>query len=402
MTASTDRIEQAKQRAQAAVDSVADELVRLSREIHAHPELAFEERYACGQLVPFVEAQGFAVRTPAYGMETAFRGEWGHGPVTIAICAEYDALPEIGHACGHNLIATAGVGAAAALVKALDPADARIVVLGTPAEEGHGGKVVMVREGCFDDVDVAMMAHAAPADIVELPMFGVAHVDVEYRGKAVHASVFPEQGLNALDAMVTAYQAIAQLRQHIRRDSRIHGIITHGGDAANIVPGYTKGTFYVRALKPWYMEQLKQRVKHCFEAGALATGCEVTIHWHEDAEYAPMLNNGPLGQAYRRNGEALGKLFIDLKDLSTGSSDMGNVSQVVPSIHPNFGVGTPAFTHSPEFTAAAITDAAHAGMLQTAKTLAMTAIDVALEPGLLDAVNADFAARGRRNLEPRT
>jgi amidohydrolase len=395
MTTTTDKIEQTKQRAQAAVDAVADELVRLSREIHSHPELAFKEHHACGQLVPFLEAQGFAVRRPAYGMETAFRGEWGHGPVTIAICAEYDALPEIGHACGHNLIATVGAGAAAALIKSLDPADARIVILGTPAEEKQGGKIVMVRNGAFDDVDVAMMAHAAPADIAEAPMFGVSHVDVEYRGKAVHASVFPEQGVNALDAVVTAYQAIAQLRQHMRRDARIHGIITHGGDAANIVPGYAAATFYVRALKPWYLEQLKERVKHCFEAGALATGCEMTIHWHDEAEYAPMLNNGPMAQAYRRNGEALGKMFIDLKDLSTGSSDMGNVSQVVPSIHPNFSVGTPAFTHSSEFTAAAITDAAHAGMLQTAKTLAMTAIDVALEPGLLDEIKADFAGHGR-------
>ncbi|MBI5283704.1 MAG: M20 family metallopeptidase [Chloroflexi bacterium] len=391
---STDKIDETKQRARAAVDAVADDLVRISREIHAHPELSFKEHHACAQLVPFLEAQGFRVQRPAYGMDTAFRGEWGHGPATIAICSEYDALPEIGHACGHNLIGTAGAGAAVALIKALDPSDARIVILGTPAEEGSGGKVVMVREGCFDDIDVAMMAHAAPVDIVDAPMFGVSHVDVEYRGKAVHASVFPEMGVNALDALVTAYQAIAQLRQHIRRDSRIHGIITHGGDAANIVPGYAKGTFYVRALKPWYLEQLKERVKHCFEAGALATGCELNIIWHEEAEYAPMLNNGPMCDAYRRNGEALGKMFIDLKDLSTGSSDMGNVSQVVPSIHPNFGVGASAFTHSPEFTAAAITDAAHAGMLQTAQALAMTAIDIALEPGLLDAIKADFAGRG--------
>ncbi len=151
----------------------------------------------------------------------------------------------------------------------------------------------------------------------------------------------------------------------------------------------------MRALKPWYLEQLKERVRHCFEAGALATGCELTMDWHEEAEYAPMLNNGPMCDAYRRNGEALGKMFIDLKDLSTGSSDMGNVSQIVPAIHPNFSVGATAFTHSPQFTAAAITDAAHAGMLQTAKALAMTAIDIALEPGLIDRIKADFAARGR-------
>jgi len=391
----TANIDEAKQRAAQHVEEVAAELTRISETIHANPELAYEERHACAQLVAFVRAQGFDVREGAYGMETAFRGDWGEGPVTIAVCAEYDALPEIGHACGHNLIATSGVGAAVALKAALDPTQARVVILGTPAEEGSGGKIVMIRNGCFDDIDVAMMAHPAPADIADAPMFGVAHVDVEYRGKSVHASVFPEQGLNALDALVTAYQSIAQLRQHIRRDARLHGIITHGGDAANIVPGLTRATFYVRSLKPWYLEQLKARVKACFEAGALATGCELSIDWHADQEYAPMKINRPLVEAYRRNGEALGKLFYEMKDLTSGSSDMGNVSQVVPSIHPNFGVGSPTFTHSPEFTAVAATDAAHAAMLQTAKTLAMTGIDVALEPGLLDEIKREFGASGR-------
>jgi amidohydrolase len=385
------RIEQAKQRAQAAVDAMTAGLVRISREIHAHPELAFHERHAVAQLVPFLQAHGFRVEAGSYGMETAFRGEWGHGPVTIAICAEYDALPEIGHACGHNLIAAAGAGAAAALAAALDPADARIVILGTPAEEQYGGKVIMLQKGAFNDVDVAMMAHPMAVDFADPPMLGVAHVDVEYRGRAVHASVGPEQGINALDAIVTAYQAIAQLRHHIRRDARIHGIITHGGAAANIIPEYTKGTWYVRAMQPSYLTELKERVRHCFEAGALATGCTVTMDWHEDLEYAPLRNNRPMVEAYRRNGEALGKRFVDLKNVSTGSTDMGNVSQVVPSIHPTFGVGQMIFNHTPEFTAAAITDAAHESMLQTAKALAMTGVDLALDPALLQRAKADFA-----------
>ncbi|HEU5321024.1 MAG TPA: M20 family metallopeptidase [Methylomirabilota bacterium] len=386
-----DTIEGAKERAREAVRAAAGELIRISREIHAHPELAFQEHHAVARMVPFLEAQGFRIERPAYGMETAFRGEWGHGPVSIAICAEYDALPEIGHACGHNLIATAGMGAAAALKAAVDPADARIVILGPPAEEKMGGKVYMVSRGCFDDIDVAMMAHPSAIDIADAPMLGVAHVDVEYRGRAVHASVGPEQGVNALDALVTAYQTIAQLRQHIRRDARIHGIITHGGAAANIVPEYAAGTFYVRAMKPAYLTELKERVRRCFEAGALATGCTVTMDWHEDVEYAPMRNNRPLVEAYRRNGEALGKQFVDIRNLSTGSSDMGNVSQVVPSIHPNFSVGQMIFNHTPEFTAAAITDAAHEGMLQTAEALAMTGVDVVYDRDLLARIKADFA-----------
>ncbi len=384
-----------KDRAATAIDAASEELIRISGEIHSHPELAYEERHAYAQLVPFVAAHGFKMQEHAYGLETAFRGEWGHGPVTIAICSEYDALPEIGHACGHNLIATAGVGAAIGLAAALDPAEARIVILGTPAEEGQGGKIPMVRGGCFDDVDVAMMAHASPVDLAVSPMFGVAHVDVEYRGKSVHASVFPEQGLNALDALVTAYQAIAQLRQHIRRDARLHGIIKNGGEAPNIVPGYTMGSFYVRALKPWYLEQLKERAKACFEAGALATGCSVTMDWHADNEYAPMKTNMPMTDAYRANGEDVGMQFIELKELTAGSSDMGNVSQVVPSIHPNFAIGATALTHSPEFTALAATDSAHTGMIRAAKAMAMTGIDVALDGDLLARIKADFA-RGRR------
>ena len=328
----TTNIDAAKQRARDAIDAVADELVRLSREIHSHPELALNEHYAVSQLVPFVQSAGFDVKSGVYGMETAFRGEWGNGPTTIAVCAEYDALPEVDHGCGHNLIAGAGVGAAAALIKALDPADARIVILGTPAEELYGGKVVMVSKGAFDDIDVAMMAHPMAIDMADPPMLGVAHVDVEYHGKATHASVSPEQGINALDALVTAYQAIAQLRQHIRRDARLHGIITYGGGAANVVPERTTGTFYVRSQSPRYMEDLKRRVRQCFEAGALATGCEVKMDWHEDLEFAPLKNNRPMVEAYRRNGEAVGKQFVDIKNVSTGSTDMGNVSQVVPAI----------------------------------------------------------------------
>jgi amidohydrolase len=387
----TTNVDAAKQRARDAVDAVAGELVRLSREIHAHPELAFKEYHAISQLVPFVQAAGFDVQTGVYGMETAFRGEWGHGPTTIAICAEYDALPEVDHGCGHNLIAGVGVGAAAALIKALNPADARIVVLGTPAEELFGGKVIMVNKGAFEDIDVAMMAHPMAVDIADPPMLGVAHVDVEYHGKATHASVSPEQGINALDALVTAYQALAQLRQHIRRDARLHGIITYGGGAANIVPERTTGTFYVRAQSPRYLQDLKRRVRQCFEAGALATGCEVKMDWHEDLEFAPLKNNRPMVEAYRRNGEAVGKQFVDIPGISTGSTDMGNVSQVVPSIHPTFSVGQMVFNHTADFAAAAITDAAHASMLETAKVLAMTGVDLALDPDLVRRAKADFA-----------
>ncbi|HWQ27500.1 MAG TPA: M20 family metallopeptidase [Dehalococcoidia bacterium] len=385
-------IEAAYARAREAIDAARDDLVRISRDIHGHPELAFEERHAAEVLTAFLERQGFAVERGVAGLDTAFRATWGEGPVTVAYLLEYDALPEIGHACGHNLIATASLAGALGLKAAVGPADARVVALGTPAEEGGGGKILMINAGVFRDVDVALMAHPAPVDIAAPPMYGVATVVVRYRGKASHASFAPELGINALDAMVTAYQAIAQLRQHMRRDSRIHGIITDGGTKPNIVPEHAAGEFYVRALDPAYLEELKRRVEKCFEAGALAAGA--TVEWeYRGFDYAPMRNNRPLVEAYRRHAEALGRRFFDgVGAESTGSTDQGNVSQVVPAIHPMFGVGQFAVNHSPEFTQASITDAAHEAMLQVGKALAFTGVDVALDPDLLRRAKEAFAS----------
>jgi amidohydrolase len=392
MTTAIANIEAAKQRARNAVEGIADELVRISGEIHSHPELAFKEHHAVGQLVPFVKSHGFDVRTGVYGMETAFRGEWGHGPVTIAVCAEYDALPEIGHACGHNLIATAGVGAAVALIEAIDPADARVVILGTPAEEGGGGKIRMINGGCFTDVDVAMMAHPGPVDVVYYLWQGNASVAVEYIGRAAHQGASPERGINALDAIITAYNAMAQLRQHIRRDARLAGIITHGGDAVNIVPERTAGKFSVRAVSMSYLAELKARLQHCLEAGALATGCELKATWSEGG-YEPFRHNRPMAEAYISNGAVFSKTFLGRSDASGASTDMANVSQVVPAIHPVFGIGTRAGNHTRDFTAAAVTDAAHAAMIEAAKMLAMTGVDLALDPDLVRRAKADFAER---------
>ncbi len=378
--------------AKRAVDASFDSLVRVSREIHANPELAFEERKAAALLSDYLGKEGFAVERGVATMETAFRAVWGEGPVTVAYLLEYDALPEIGHACGHNLIATAGLAGALGLKAAASPSDVRLVVLGTPAEEGGGGKTAMVNEGVFNDVDVALMAHPAPVDIAEPPMYGVSTVTVKYKGKASHASFAPELGVNALDALVTAYQSIAQLRQHIRRDARIHGIITDGGTKPNIVPEHAAGQFYVRALDPVYLEDLKRRVERCFEAGAIATGAEV--EWkYKGVDYAPMRNNGPLAETYRRHAESLGRRFWDGPGAdSAGSSDQGNVSQVVPAIHPMFAIGARAINHTPEFTEAANTDAAHEAMRQVGQALALTGIDVVSDPGLLKRAKEAFAS----------
>ncbi len=384
-------IDGVKARAKEGVADAADELIEVSRQIHSNPELAMEERQAAALLIDRLEEHGFQVERGAGGLETAFLASWGEGPVTIAYLCEYDALPGIGHACGHNLIATAGLGAAYGLKAALSPDQVRLLILGTPGEEGEGGKVIMLERGAFEGVDVALMAHPSPVDVDMPPMYGVQQVDVEYTGQSAHASFAPEMGVNALDGLVLAYQGIAQLRQHIRRDARIHGIITDGGSAPNVVPDRAAGSFLVRALRPAYLEELKGRVERCFEAGAAASGATVKIDW-KPWPFAPMRNNTCLAAAYRANAESLGRTFIDVLLDSTGSSDMGNVSQALPSIHPVFGIGAMAFNHTPAFTEVCATDAAHAAMVQVAQALAMTGVDVALEPDLLQRAKEEFAS----------
>jgi len=395
MVASTS-IEAAKSRARAAVSEIAPQLTHLSREIHACPELAFEEHEAVSAIVPLVRSAGFALEERAGGLETAFRAEWGHGPVTIAICAEYDALPEIGHACGHNLIAACGVGAAIAATRALSPPDARIVLLGTPGEEGGGGKIRMLEAGVFEGVDVALMAHPGPVDFVYGIIQGGARVQVDYFGKAAHQGATPEQGINALDAIVTAYNALAQQRQHIRRDARLGAIITKGGDAVNVIPEHTSGVFSARAGSARYLEELKVRLASCIEAGALATGCRVEMAWSE-REYAPFRHNHAMAEAYLRNGAALRKVFLDLSNVPVGGTDMANVSQAIPAIHPEFAIGGPARiqNHTRDFTVAAVTDTAHDAMLDAARLLAMTAVDLALDGDLLASAKAEFASSER-------
>ena len=381
----------AKEKAKAAVGAAKEELVGISLDIHSHPELALKEERASALLADHLESNGFAVERGAHGIKTAFRGTWGDGPVTLAYLLEYDALPDVGHACGHNLIATAGLGGALGLKEAVDPSQVKLVVLGTPAEEDLGGKVMLIHAGAFEGVDAAMMVHPAPLEIADPPMFGVESVTVTYHGRGAHASVAPETAINALDALVTAYTSLAQLRQHIRRDARVCGVILNGGSATNVIPDKTVGKFEVRALQPAYLADLKERVIGCFEAGAKATGCTYEAAWMPGA-YAPMNNNKPFAAAYKTNAESLGRKFLPIPVESTGSTDMGNVSWVVPSIHPTFTVGGFALNHTAGFTDVCATDAAHDNMIEAGQSLAMTGVDLLLQPGLLDEVKAAFKA----------
>ncbi len=387
-----------KDRVCQAVDRMRDELLRISRAIHANPELAFEEHEAASLLVAALREAGLEVEAGVRGLETAFSAEFGaDGSPCVALLAEYDALPEMGHACGHNLIATASVGAGLALASLADRLPGRVRVLGTPAEEHGCGKELMAREGALDGIDAALMMHPSSVNLVSMPCIAMAELEVRYRGQSAHAAAMPERGVNALDAMVVGYQAVAALRQHIARDERIHGIITDGGQAPNVVPERTAGRFYVRAANEQNLAPLKQRVEACFRAGAEATGADVEIEWGA-ADYLDLRFNEPLATAFRTNAETLGREFFPIDKLPPsvqGSTDMGNVSHRVPSIHPMLAAAPLHCTiHNPEFAKWAGSEMGEAAALDGAKALAMTALDFFADADLRQRAQAIFEAAG--------
>ncbi|MEE9254490.1 MAG: M20 family metallopeptidase [Pseudomonadales bacterium] len=383
------------------VDGLAQALIKVSRHIHAHPELAFREHEAMRALTHTVEAQGLTVERGCYGLETAFEaeftGEDGSGP-RVAILAEYDALPGIGHACGHNLIATAALGATLALHDVRSQLCGTVRLLGTPAEERGGGKELMAREGAFESVDAAMMIHPSGTNLATMPCICVAEVTVIYHGVSAHASAMPHRGVNALDGLLLAYQAISNLRQHIRPTERIHGIVTDGGQAPNIVPARASGEFYVRGANAEQLEKLKPRVQACFEAGAKASGARLEIEW-SNVDYLDLNTNWPLAEHFQRNAEALGREFYPVERLgsgSAGSTDMGNVSHRVPSIHPMLAAAPRnVVIHNPEFAKWAGSEMGDRAALDGAKALAMTAVDYLLGTGLqADARKAFEVSKG--------
>ncbi|HEX3809786.1 MAG TPA: M20 family metallopeptidase [Rhizomicrobium sp.] len=379
-----------------AIDAMRAELLALSHAIHGEPELALEEYKSAARLESAVESFDIPVQKGAFSLETAYVSEFGKdGGPTIAILSEYDALPGVGHACGHNIIATAGLGAAMALAKLGAKLPGRVRYLGTPAEERLGGKELMAREGAFDGTDAAMMIHPSNVDLITMPCIAISEVEVTYHGRAAHASAMPYRGLNALDAVVTAYQSIAQLRQHIKGTDRIHGIITDGGLAANIVPERASCRFYVRAADVHELSVLKKRVQACFEAGALSTGCRAEIKWG-NADYLDMKTNWPMADMFKQNAQALGREFTPLESLPpgyAGSTDMGNISHRVPSIHPMLAVAPiGVIIHNAEFARWAASERGDQAVIDGAKALAFTALDLMADPASLRAARMDFAA----------
>lgn len=375
----------AKDGARERVAGLERTLLDVSHRIHAHPELAFEEERAAGWLGDAADAGGLRVTRGVAGVPTAFVAEAGSGPLTVALCAEYDALPDIGHACGHNVIAASALGAALAVARVADDVGLRVRLIGTPAEESGGGKAVLLERGVFDGAHLAMMVHPAPFDVERPPMIAFSEFDVCYLGKTAHASAFPERGINAADALTVAQTAIGLLRQHIRPTDRVHGIVTRGGEAPNVVPARTTARYVARARTLADLDEIRGKVLRCFEAGALATGATLTVEDHGPL-YAEVVHDLELAALYRRNAEALGRTFLDLGNAlerTAGSTDMGNVSQVIPSIHPTIGIESlPAVNHQPEFAACCATPVADRAVLDGALALAWTAIEAADTPAL--------------------
>jgi amidohydrolase len=370
----------AKAAAAQVVDREAGSLVGLSHRIHANPELKFEEEQAAAWCAEALSDGGFAVEAGVCELPTAFSATAGSGALTIAICAEYDALPGIGHACGHNVIAAAAIGAGLALLPLADELGITVKVLGTPAEEGGGGKIFMLERGGFAGVHAAMMVHPAPNEAVHMPCLAVAHVDVNYTGKEAHASAFPELGVNAADALTIAQTAIGLLRQHISPEARIHGIVTNGGDAPNIVPAHTTGKWYIRHSTVAELAELEPRVHRCFEAGALATGCSYEIV-PQSPVYSEFTHDVEMAALYQANAEGLGRAFpapTGMAARMTGSTDMANISLAMPTIHPMLGLGSfPVSNHQPEFTAYCATPVADQAVRDGALAMAQTIVDMA-------------------------
>jgi amidohydrolase len=367
----------AKEQARRTIAAAADQLVELSRMIHDYPELGFEEERASLWCEEALDGAGFEVQSGVCGLPTAFTASAGSGPLTIAICAEYDALPEIGHACGHNLIAASAVGAAMGLARLADDLGVTVRVLGTPSEEGGGGKILMLDRGGFDDVNAALMVHPAPSELDRMPCLAVSHFDVRYTGKAAHASAYPERGVNAADAITLAQVAIGLLRQHSAPHDQVHGIVTYGGAAPNIVPELAVAKFYIRAESLEAMKTWEPRVMKCFEAGAVGTGASLEV-LPQGPVYSEFVTDEDMATLYRANAEAIGRVFQSGSDAMTASTDMGNVSLAVPAIHPLLSIDSlPAVNHQAEFAAAAVSPAANRALLDGALAMAWTVIDMA-------------------------
>lgn len=386
--------ERAREHARRALTRRQEAVLGLSHALHADPELAYEEHRAARRITDLVEGAGFDVTREAYGLPTAFRATAGSGELVLGICAEYDALPGIGHACGHNVNGAAAVAAALALAPLADDLGITVALLGTPAEEAGGGKVDLLNAGAFDDLAAAMMVHAAPQDAVGMTSLAITSLDVTYTGVTAHAAAMPHRGVNAADALMIAQVAIAAHRQQMIPGAVVSGVVTSAGEAANVIPGRATATYDCRAGTSEELAELKARIRACFEAGALATGAELALETVGN-DYADLRQDLAMGEAYRAAAQALGRTVPACDpSLRGGSTDMGNVSHLVPTIHPMIGYDCgDAIMHNPEFTRYGTTPAADRAVLDGGLAMAWTAIELAADAGRRRRLLAQVAGR---------
>jgi amidohydrolase len=372
-----------------AVNRRRGDLIELSHSIHAEPELAFAEHRSCAKTQALVAEYGFEMTAAPGGLDTAFRASYGSGPLVVGICAEYDALPEIGHACGHNIIAASAVGTALALAEVADQLGLTVVLLGTPAEELGGGKVLMLGAGTFDDIAATVMLHPGPVDIAAARSLALSEVTVDYTGRESHAAVAPYMGVNAGDAVTVAQVAIGLLRQQLLPGQMVHGIVTNGGQATNIIPGHAELRYTMRATDMTALHELEGRMAGCFSAGSIATGCTHQVSETAPA-YAELLPDPWLSETVRAEMVSLGREPLPASveaSVPMGSTDMGNVTHVMPGIHPVIGIDSGgAAIHQPAFTAAAAGPSADKAVVEGAIMLARTVVRLAETPAERDRV----------------
>jgi amidohydrolase len=389
---------------EAVVQRRKGDLVELSHSIHAEPELAFAERRSCAKTQELVTERGFEIQTGVAGLDTAFRADFGAGSLVVGICAEYDALPEIGHACGHNIIAASAVGTALALAEVAEDLDLTVVLLGTPAEEVGGGKALMLDAGVFDDIATAVMVHPGTSDMAHARSLALTQVAVNYVGREAHAAIAPHLGLNAADAATVAQVAIGLVRQHLAPGQMVHGIICEGGQAANVIPAHSAMEYIMRAENASSLRELRDKITDCFLAGAVATGCKAQVK-ETEPPYHELTPDERLATKFRAEMQRLGRTPVTEQIEATspfGSTDMGNVSHVMPSLHPILAIDARgASLHQPGFAAAAAQPSGDDAVVEGAVMLARTIVGLAQDGAERDRVLTLHAARCSQRPHPK-
>ncbi|KAI7853714.1 hypothetical protein BDC45DRAFT_509946 [Circinella umbellata] len=388
---------EAKEIIYSTIDGLSSELREISLDLHKNPEISLQEHRSYKILADYMEKKGFKVTRQVYGMETSFRAEYGEDGSegrSIGICSEYDALPGLGHACGHNLIAISGLASALAVKALLESGKAlgKVVLYGTPSEELLSGKIIMMNNGAFKDIDVCLMLHPSNQNRHYESFFALQDVKVEYHGKPSHAGGAPWNGVNALDAICQAWVSIGLLRQQLQGQDRVHGIITDGGQAPNIIPSFTSGHFYVRSSSAARVDEIKQKVDNCFRAAALATGAEVCTKWRDIGTCKSKCNLSYTHSAkyLEEFGEKLQTRQSQEANPGGASTDFGNLSYAFPSIHPLFDIGTAEFLHTAGFANATHTEQAHKATINASKALSMVAAHTLLDKSFYESTKQEF------------